>query len=106
MSIRMVLKTTKNKDMGRSYNLKKSPINKGTAAKPSPMKIEPVTTAALISAGAMLVGKGIDAVGGAKKKKEMKKLNAQNRKDSVIENMDTFNKDLTGASAKTNILDD
>ena len=55
MSIKMALKTIKNKNMGRSYNLKKSPINKGTAAKPSPMK-EPVSLAiGLIGAGASAI---------------------------------------------------
>ncbi len=72
MSTRMVLKTIKNKDMGRSYNLKKSPINKGTAAKPSPMKSAIV--AALVGAAASgLIGGGISAIGGAKNRKAQEK---------------------------------
>ena len=58
--------------MGRSYNLKGSPINRGTAAKPSPTKALPL--AALIGAGTMLVSKGISAYQqykGGKKAKEL-----------------------------------
>tara|TARA_R110002012_G_scaffold254718_1_gene433812 strand:+ start:188 stop:460 length:273 start_codon:yes stop_codon:yes gene_type:complete len=90
--------------MGRSYNLKKSPINKGTAAKPSPVKI----VGALVGAAASGLISGVSsAIGSAKRKKEQEKLQAQNRKDSIIENMDTFNKDITGSKgAKNNILDD
>ena len=49
--------------MGRSYNLKNSPINKGTAAKPSPMK-EPVSFLAGLGAGVSALFTG-GAVGGA-----------------------------------------
>ena len=73
MLVRMVLKTIKNKDMGRSYNLKKSPINKGTAAKPSPMK-EPIITAALIGLGATALGAGAGAIQGSKNRKKQEKL--------------------------------
>lgn len=73
MSTRMVLKTIKNKGMGRSYNLKKSPINKGTAAKPSPMK-EPIITAALIGLAATALGAGASAVQGSKNRKKQEKI--------------------------------
>jgi|21_taG_2_1085346.scaffolds.fasta_scaffold35821_2 formiminotetrahydrofolate cyclodeaminase len=103
----MTVKELKKKNnMGRSYNLKNSPINKGTAAKPSPVKLGGLGVALVGSAASGLITGVSNLIGGAKRKKEMKKLQAQNRKDSIIENMDAFNKDLTGASAKTNILDD
>lgn len=95
MSIRMVLRTIKNKDMGRSYNLKNSPINKGTAAKPSPMK-EPITLAIAGAAASGLIGGGLNLIEGAKKKKDLKELQAQEKKSNIIKNMDAFNKDLTG----------
>ncbi len=92
--------------MGRSYNLKNSPINKGTAAKPSPMK-EPITAALVGAAASGLISGVSSLIGGAKRKKEQEKQNAQNRKDSIIENMDAFNEDITGSKgAKNNILDD
>jgi len=92
--------------MGRSYNLKNSPINKGTAAKPSPMK--GAIAAALVGAAASGLISGVSGlIGSAKRKKEMKKQNVEDRKDGIIENMDAFNKDLTGSTgAKTNMLDD
>jgi len=72
----MVLKTIKNKDMGRSYNLKKSPINKGTAAKPSPMK-EPLSALALTLIGSAVtagIGAGAGAIQGSKNRKKQEKL--------------------------------
>lgn len=56
--------------MGRSYNLKKSPINKGTAAKPSPMK-EPISL--LIGLGTAAIGAGASAVQGSKNRKAQEK---------------------------------
>jgi len=71
------LKTKDNikyKNMGRSYNLKKSPINKGTAAKPSPMK-EPISLlASLLIAGATsAIGAGSSAIQGSKNRKAAQK---------------------------------
>lgn len=59
--------------MGRSYNLKKSPINKGTAAKPSPMK-EPITAALVGAAASALIGGGISAIQGSKNRKKQEEL--------------------------------
>ena len=70
MSTRMVLKTIKNKNMGRSYNLKKSPINKGYAAKPSPMK-EPISL--LIGLATTAIGAGASAIQGSKNRKAQEK---------------------------------
>ena len=78
MSIRMVLKTIKNKDMGRSYNLKKSPINNGTAAKPSPMK-EPITAALVGAAASALIGGGFSAVQGSQNRKAQEKAQKEQK---------------------------
>ena len=90
MSIRMALKTIKNKNMGRSYNLKKSPINKGTAAKPSPMK-EPISL--LIGLGGAAITAGANAIGGAKNRKaqEIAQYQQQSRDASqnALANMGT-----------------
>ena len=62
--------------MGRSYNLKKSPINKGAAAKPSPMK-EPLSALALTLIGSAVsagIGAGTSAIQGSKNRKAQEKL--------------------------------
>ena len=83
--------------MGRSYNLKNSPINKGTAAKPSPMTMPPAIVAALVGSAASGLISGVSGLfSSAKNKKAQKELAAQNRKD----NADTaFNTDFTSSSA-------
>ncbi len=100
MSIRVVLKTIKNKDMGRSYNLKKSPINKGTAAKPSPMK-EPITTAALISLGATALGAGASAVQGSANRKKQEKLQKEQEAAAAAQSAQTgIGKNLGGSKTR------
>ena len=84
MLTRTVLKTIKNKDMSRSYNLKKSPINKGTAAKPSPMK-EPIITAALIGLGATALGAGASAVQGSKNRRFQEQLQKEQQADDATQ---------------------
>tara|TARA_R110002012_G_scaffold193677_1_gene361308 strand:- start:767 stop:1054 length:288 start_codon:yes stop_codon:yes gene_type:complete len=87
----MTVKALKKKNnMGRSYNLKKSPINKGTAAKPSPVKdfglISGPIAAALIGSA---VSGGIGAVSqsAASKKAEKQQLIAnKNAKGDIVKN--------------------
>ena len=69
--------------MGRSYNLKGSPINRGTAAKPSPTKALPL--AALIGAGTMLVSKGISAYQQYKGGKKAKELALIEKKSDALD---------------------
>ena len=61
--------------MGRSYNLKKSPINKGTAAKPSPMKapLSALAIGLLSSAAGAAVSGGIGAASSAAANKKAEK---------------------------------
>jgi len=69
--------------MGRSYNLKGSPINRGTAAKPSPAKALPV--GALIGLGTMLLGKGISAYQQYKGGKKAKELALMEKKSDALD---------------------
>jgi archaellum component FlaG (FlaF/FlaG flagellin family) len=70
-----------------AYNMKNSPINKGTAAKPSPMR-EFFSAATLIGAGVSAVlGAGTTAISKAQDKKNKKKtelLAIKNEKNTNV----------------------
>lgn len=89
--------------MGRSYNLKKSPINKGTAAKPSPAK---ELISALIAAGITAAASaGTAAVQGKKNRKAQEKIQQEQKSDNIIANMQQgLTKDVS--MKKTNLLGD
>ena len=83
-----------------AYQMKNSPINKGTAAKPSPMKVEPVTTgilatilasktAAAAATAAVTGGIGAISKADAEKKEEklMKEQTAKNLSAKATENI-------------------
>ena len=86
-----------------AYHMKSSPINKGTAANPSPMKEPFSLTAALITAGiGAAVSGGTAAISGAQKKKAAKKA-AKEQKSAeanaaVSSNM--ANADVGGGGSK------
>ena len=87
-----------------AYRMKKSPINKGTAAKPSPMK-EPIITAALIGLGATALGAGAGAIQGSKNRKKQDEIQKAQEEDNIIANMQQgLTKDVS--MKKTNLLGD
>ena len=64
--------------MGRSYNLKKSPINKGTAAKPSPAKDFGAISGPLIAAAITAAASaGTAAYQGKKNRKAQEKISKE-----------------------------
>ncbi len=92
--------------MGRSYNLKKSPINKGTAAKPSPTKVIGTGAAMLIAAGiTAATGATTAAVQGKKNRKAQEEISQEQKSDNIIANMQQgLTKDVS--MKKTNLLGD
>jgi hypothetical protein len=87
--------------MGRSYNLKKSPINKGYAAKPSPMK-EPFMSTALGAAiiggaASAAVGGGISAIVAAQNRKKAAAEKAQAAAQTTETGADKMAKAGSGA---------
>ena len=90
--------------MGRSYNLKNSPINKGTAAKPSPAKDFGIS--ALIAAGITAAASaGTAAYQGKKNRKAQEKIQQEQKSDNIIANMQQgLTKDVS--MKKTNLLGD
>ena len=87
-----------------AYQMKNSPINKGTAAKPSPMK-EPVTGIAALIAGAKaalatkvgtaiatgvastVAGKGIGTIGKGKARRKEEKLHKEQQAREASANL-------------------
>lgn len=92
--------------MGRSYNLKKSPINKGTAANPSPAKALGTLAVALISSAVTTgLGAGASAIQGKKNRKVQEKIQQDQKSDNIIANMQQgLTKDVS--MKKTNLLGD
>ena len=90
--------------MGRSYNLKKSPINRGTAAKPAPTKDFGIS--ALIASGiTAAVSASTAAYQGKKNRKVQEEIQQDQKSDNIIANMQQgLTKDVS--MKKTNLLGD
>jgi len=82
--------------MGRSYNLKKSPINKGTAAKPSPAKLAGLAVGLITTA----IGGGISAATAAKNRKEQEKLQKEQIANDASQNVITSMSSKIGSDTK------
>jgi len=73
-----------------SYEMKKSPINKGYASKPSPAKLAPVILGAIYGGLASgVVGAGSAAIQGAAARKAAKKQSQSQAKSEARQNITT-----------------